>query len=107
MRYFASERLKAIRLMAGMSQSKFATLCKLDLSRLNNIESRRVRVSEGEFAAIGELFPEFLVWLASEGDIDIVACRESKSSYSRIIAARVDIGEIPDGYCLEDRLILA
>lgn len=97
-------RMKAIRELTGLTRDAFVTALKLDLTRYKNVEYLRCRVGEEEVEKVGEHLPELLEWLAFEGDIEVQRLANSPNQLSKIVAARVNAGIIPEGYHLEERL---
>ncbi|WLQ14422.1 XRE family transcriptional regulator [Hahella aquimaris] len=104
MKLKAGERLKGLREFAGLTRQDFSNVTNIELPRLTNIEKLRVKVSEDEFAKVGLLFPEVVQWLVFEGDISLEALRASEQKYCRLIAAKFEAGQTPEGYGLEEKI---
>ncbi|WP_041598356.1 hypothetical protein [Hahella chejuensis] len=103
MRLKAGERLKALRELAGFTRQEFSSITNIELIRLTNLEKLRARVAEDEYEKLGLLFPEVIPWFAYEGDISLEALRSSEQKLCRLIAARFEAGQIPEGYFLEEK----
>ena len=100
----AGERLKAIRELMGITREDFAKNLQLDFMRLRNIEQCKIRMAEEEFYKIGEAFPEIMPWLTYEGEIKIQTLKDSDSSIIKLIAAKIEAGQIPKGFDLKDKI---
>lgn len=104
MKHKAGERVKALRELIGFTREDFADLLGIDFVRLRNIEQRKVRMAEEEFAVIGKSFPEMIHWIAYEGDISLDGLRNSEENLCRLIAAKYVAGQLPDGFELESKI---
>ncbi len=96
MKLSAGERIKIIRDLTGYTREQFAEQINVELLRMRNIEQGKVRVAEMEFAGVGILLPEMVAWLVYEGDIVLDDLKNSESPLSRLIAARIDAGHVPE-----------
>ena len=104
MKLKTGERLKALREMIGLTREEFAEMLNLDFIRIRNIEQKKVRVAEDEFAKIGKMFPELLHWLTFEGNISLDDLKNSDEKLCRLVAAKIEAGQLPSGYHLEDKI---
>lgn len=101
MKLKAAERLKGLRELMGLTRQEFADLVGIETSRIRNIELQRSKIHEEDFAAIGKTLPTLLPWLIYEADITLDELRESENRWLRLIAARIEAGQIPEGYYLD------
>lgn len=101
MRLKAGERFKGLRELMGMTRREFAEAVQIDEARIRNIELQRTKVNEDDFAKIGQLMPELLPWLTYEADITFDELAQSESKWLRLVAARIEAGQIPEGYYLD------
>lgn len=99
------ERLKGMRELFGLTREEFCELTGIDVMRMKNIEQRKIRVAEDEFAIVGRRFPEFLHWIAYEGQIHLSDLRNSQETLCRLAGAKFEAGQIPKGYFLEEKII--
>jgi plasmid maintenance system antidote protein VapI len=104
MKYKAGERLQVMRELMGVTRVDFADMLGLDFFRLKNIEQKKCRMGEEEFAKIGAMFPEMLFWLTFEGDISLEELRNSPATLVRLIAAKIEAGQLPQGYDITDKI---
>ncbi|MFS1525791.1 helix-turn-helix domain-containing protein [Microbulbifer sp. 2304DJ12-6] len=104
MRLRAGERLKAIRELMGLTREEFANLLSLDMIRISNIEQKRAKVAEEEFEKVGQRFPELIPYLAYEGDIVLADLKASDEKLCALVAAKIEAGQIPRGFHLEENL---
>ncbi len=104
MKLRAGDRLKAIRELMGMTREEFGQLIDIDWVRIKNIEQKKARVAEDEFAKIGQMFPELMPWLTYEGDIDLEGLKTSQEKLCRLVAAKIEAGQIPSGFYLEEKI---
>ncbi|AZZ94707.1 XRE family transcriptional regulator [Hahella sp. KA22] len=102
MRLKAGERLKGLRELAGFTRQEFSNITNIELTRLTNLEKLKARVAEDEYEKLGLLFPDIIQWLAFEGDISLEALRVSENKLCRLLAARFEAGQIPEGYYFEE-----
>lgn len=63
------DRIKLIIESEGMTREKFANKVGVPYSRIMNIFSGRAKVRHEEIQAIGNAYPEYMVWLAYEKEI--------------------------------------
>lgn len=98
------ERLRAMRELIGLQQDEFAEIIGLSHQRVRNIENQRVQVTAKDIESVCDVFPEFLAWLAVEGDITLADLKESQSKMCKAIAARIEAGLVPTGYHLEEKI---
>ena len=103
MEFRAGERLKVVRDLMGVTRQDFADMLGIDFIRLRNVEQLRARMSEDEFAVIGEQFPELMPWLVYEGPVDLQALKDSQHHLCRLVAARIDAGQFPPGFHIAER----
>lgn len=104
MKLRAGQRLKAIRELMGMTRDEFCELVGVEWVRLRNVEQLNAKMAEDEFAKIGRMFPELMPWLTYEGDIVVDDLRNSQEKFCRLVAAKIDAGQIPPGFYLEEKL---
>jgi transcriptional regulator with XRE-family HTH domain len=104
MKLKAGDRIKALRELVGITREEFANNLEIDFIRLRNIEQKKCRVSEDEIAKICAAFPEVGPWLAWEGDISLDSLKESQRALCKLIAAKIEAGQIPQGYDLEEKI---
>lgn len=100
----AGERLKALRLLMGLTQDEMADYLELPRQRYKNVENLKVRMAEDEFAATCERFPEFAFYLTFEGDIDFQAVQSSQERLVKLAGAHIEAGRIPAGFFLEEKI---
>ncbi|NRB42435.1 MAG: helix-turn-helix transcriptional regulator [Pseudomonadales bacterium] len=100
----AGERLQGLRELTGLTQAQFAEMLDINYVRLRNIEQKKARMAEDEFAKIGALLPEFIFWLTFEGDINMDDLKNSTENLCKLAAAKIEAGQIPKGYHLEDKI---
>lgn len=98
------DRIKAVRLLLGLGREEFADLIGVSFNRYCNVEQKRAKLGEEEIVAVCLRFPEFTHWMAYEGIIRVSDLRDSDDSLCRLIAAKIDAGQIPTGYFIEDRI---
>ncbi|ABC33376.1 MULTISPECIES: helix-turn-helix domain-containing protein [Hahella] len=104
MKMKAGDRLQGLRELIGLTQREFAELLGIDYFRLKNIEQQKARMAEDEFAQVGLLIPEMLHWVACESDISLSALQNSEAKLCRLIAAKIEAGQVPEGYMLEEKI---
>lgn len=104
MKLKAGDRFKGLRELMGMTREEFAEVIGIDAPRIKNIELHRRKPNEDDFAAIGKTLPELLPWLVYEADISLDGLLQSESKWLRLIAARIEAGQIPDGYYLDKHI---
>ena len=104
MKYKAGERLKFLRELMGLSREEFAQTIEIDVIRLRNMEQKRCRVCEDEFAKIGFLFPEIIPWFLFEGDINLELLKSSDKDLLRLVAAKIEAGQFPKGAEFEKKI---
>ncbi|MCO1336004.1 helix-turn-helix domain-containing protein [Microbulbifer sp. OS29] len=100
----AGDRLKVIRELMGLTRDEFAELLKLDYIRLKNIEQKRAKVAEFEYEQFGQRFPELIPFFTYEGDIVISDLSASNERLCRLVAAKIEAGQIPQGFYLEEKI---
>lgn len=98
------KRIQFVRELLGMTRDEFAKASGLSFNRLNNIENLLAKVNEDEFYHLGRTMPEVLLFIASEGDINVPACRNSEHNLCRLLAARIDAGQLPANNGLVNRI---
>jgi len=104
MKLRAGQRLKGLRELMGLTREEFGEIVGIDWVRMKNIEQQKVRMAEDEFAKIGAMFPEVMPWLTYEGYIDVDDLKNSQENLCRLIAAKIEAKQIPEGYYLEDHI---
>ncbi|MCO1336003.1 helix-turn-helix domain-containing protein [Microbulbifer sp. OS29] len=100
----AGDRLRVIRELMGLTRDEFAELLKMDYVRLRNVEQKRAKVSEFEYEQAGKLFPELIPYFAYEGDIVVSELAESEQELCRLMAAKIEAGQIPRGFYVEEKI---
>lgn len=100
----AGDRLKALRELIGLTQSEFADFLNIEFSRYKNVESKKVRMSEGEFEAVCKNFPKLCEWITYEGDIKLSELKRSQEAFVKLAVAQIEAGRIPEGYFLEEKI---
>lgn len=100
----AGDRLKALRILVGLTRDEMAELLDIPVVRYKNVESKKVRMAEDEYSAICSRFPEFSHYLTHEGHISLEELQASQQKLVRLAAAAIDAGKIPEGYFLEESL---
>lgn len=98
------DRLKAVRLLFGLGREEFADMIGISFNRYCNVEQKRAKLGEDEIAAVCSRFPEFTHWMAYEGVILVNELKHSSESLCRLVAAKIEAGQIPTGYFIEDRI---
>jgi transcriptional regulator with XRE-family HTH domain len=93
-----------MRELIGLTQDDFAEIVNIPRYRLASIETLRTQLSLKDIETITDVFPDFLSWLAVEGDITLADLKESQSKMCKAIAARIEAGLIPEGYFLEEKI---
>lgn len=63
------DRIKLIIESEGMTREKFAHKVGIPYTRITNIFSGRAKVRHEEIEAIGNAYPQFMVWLAYEKEL--------------------------------------
>ncbi|WP_377516962.1 hypothetical protein [Microbulbifer taiwanensis] len=96
--------MKAVRELMGLTRNEFGELVGIDWVRLRNVEQLNAKMGEDEFAKIGQMFPELMPWLTYEGDIVMEDLKSSQEKLCRLIAAKIEAGQIPPGFYLEEKL---
>jgi len=99
------KRVRAIRELTGFTRSDFAESLDIDFMRMRNIEQLKAKVAEDEFYAIGKAIPETVHFLAYGGLISLDALKESENPFARLIYARLEAGQMPEGFEL-DKIIV-
>lgn len=90
----AADRLKQLRELMGLQREDFAKLLGMEFSRYKNLELKRGRINEEEFAAIGAVLPDFLHWIICAGDLEWEALQSSQSVWTKLIGARIEAGQV-------------
>jgi transcriptional regulator with XRE-family HTH domain len=98
------DRIRGFRELIGHTRKDFAEIIGVDPQRLRNVENGSAKANEDYIEAITVLFPEFVHWIAYEGEIDFKALQESQTALVRLAAARIEAGLIPEGYFLEENI---
>lgn len=98
------KRLRAMRELIGLTQGDFAEIVGIPRYRLTKLENLITQISIKDIEAVTDVFPDFLSWLAVEGDITLADLKESQSKLCKAIAARIEAGLIPEGYFLEEKI---
>lgn len=93
----AADRLKHLRELMGLPQKEFSQLLGIDFIRYKNIEWKRTKLGEEDFAAIGRVIPDFLLWIACATDGEWNRLMNSQSKWTRLIGARIEAGQAPHG----------
>ena len=101
MKLKAGERIKGLRELMGLSRTEFGELVGIEPARIRNIELQRTKVNEDDFAALGLTMPELLPWLTYEADISFEDMLQSQNKLLRLIAARIEAGQVPEGHYLD------
>lgn len=101
----AGQRIKLLRITLNQTRQEFGALIDVEIYRLRNVESGRVRAAEEELANVSQLCPELIHWIVYEGDISMAEVRKSESPIVRLFGAQVDAGMVPKGEGLEDKLV--
>src|SRR5690554_6069367 len=101
----AGTRVKAIRELTGFTRSDFAADLGMDFMRLRNVEQLKAKVSEDEFCAIGKAIPELIHYLVYGGIVHKAQLKDSDNAFARLIYARLEAGQMPDGFDLEKFII--
>jgi transcriptional regulator with XRE-family HTH domain len=104
MKYKAGERLRFLRELMGLTREQFANTIGIDFIRLRNMEQKRCRVGEDEFAKIGLLFPEIIPWIIFEGDINLELLKVSDQVLLHLVAAKIEAGQFPKGAEFEEKI---
>lgn len=104
MKFKAGERVKVIRELMGITREDFAQVVNIEFIRLRNIEQGKVRMAEDEFAKVCSVFPEMMAWLTIEGEISLDSLKNSQQTLCKLMAAKIEAGQIPKGYDLETKI---
>lgn len=99
----AGKRLKGFRVLLRLSQDELASIIGVSLSRLQNVENGKSKMSETEFAAADQ-FPNFLAYLAYEGEISLSALKRSPHKLEKLALANYETNLIPTGYLFEEKI---
>ncbi|WP_444894937.1 helix-turn-helix domain-containing protein [Microbulbifer sp. SSSA005] len=100
----AGDRLRVIRELMGLTRDEFAELLGFDYVRLRNVEQKRAKMAEFEYEQVGKMFPELIPYLTYEGNIVISELTASKEELCRLMAAKIEAGQIPRGFYVEEKI---
>ena len=96
MEFKAGERLRMVRELMGLTREEFAEDMGLSAVRLKNVEYFKVRMSELEYDAVTEAFPELSCFVTHEGAISADRLRASSNARLRLIISRLEANDIDD-----------
>lgn len=96
MEFKAGERLRMVRELMDLTQKEFAQETGLNATRIKNLEQFKVRVSELEYDAVAETYPELVAFFAHEGLISENRLRTSSNPRVRLIMSLLDAGDLAE-----------
>lgn len=80
--------------LMDLTREEFARELGLNAARMKNVEQFKVRVSELEYDAVAESFPELVCFVTHEGIISESRLRGSSNARVRLIVSRLEAGDL-------------
>lgn len=105
MKISAAKRIKAVRELLGITRQGLCDLVGLDYLRVSTLENDRARMSVEELASLIKVFPEFTNYMIFGEALEVQLLENSKNKLCNDAAFRIQCGEIPDGYGLEEVVV--
>ena len=105
MKLKAADRMKALRMLVGMTREQFADYLGVQANRYRTVEVKRARMAEDEFERVCSNFPEFMAWITIEGQIQLSELLASENTYCRLAAARIEANQLPPGFDMDSHII--
>ncbi|WP_331352605.1 hypothetical protein [Cellvibrio sp. UBA7671] len=90
------KRLKAARILMGLTRGKFATLTGLEYLRLTNVERGNARMYVDDVITIANTFPELTDWIIFSKPLDSEAIKKSENQYMKILFANYEVSGLPE-----------
>lgn len=90
------KRLKAARMLMGLSRGKFATITGLEYLRLTNVERENARMYVDDVVTIAKTFPELTDWILFSKELDSDEIKNSKNDYVKTLLGNYQTNGLPE-----------
>lgn len=90
------ERLKAARLLMGLTRGKFASITGLDYLRLSNVERGNARMYVDDVITIAKTFPELTNWIIFSAPLDSDELKRSRNQHIMRLFTNYELAGLPD-----------
>jgi transcriptional regulator with XRE-family HTH domain len=90
------KRLKAARVLMGLSRGKFATLTGMDYLRLSNVEKENARMYVDDITTLAKTFPELTNWLLFSKPLDCAEVKASDNEHIIRLLANYEANGLPE-----------
>lgn len=90
------ERLKAARLLMGLTRGKFASITGLDYLRLSNVERGNARMYVDDVITIAKTFPELTNWIVFSAPLDSDELKRSRNQHIMRLFTNYELAGLPD-----------